>query len=820
MRRRRARPPRRPRRGRHVPDRVGTGRPALPSGSLPVLPRPRPSFQGTPGTSPSNAELRPGSTAVSPGARERRGTSASGWTRRPRTPRETRRRSFSSYGSRRPTIPRSPSPQRCSRPEPTRCSGSCGTATRAARSIAGSRRSSRSSRMRGSRSRATRRRRSRSTPTRFARSCGTPCRGSRRSASRCGSPGTGSRRRAASASISSATGSTAVVERAPRRRDAIASFDWRVAIGDVELSEEELARAGGREGAVDPAARQVARAPRERGRAGAPLPRAPRPLRRGHRARPRGVGARDGRGRRRARRGQARCDPRRPARGSSGAAVPAAGDTRRHASRPVPLPGARPRVAAAARRPARRRDPRRRHGAREDGPGDRDPRLGARGGRRGHRADARRQPDERLAAVGAGDRPLRSRPARPPPPRAVAPRGRRRSSRPRPRSDVVVTSYDVATRDVELLSRFEWDRLLLDEAQDAKNPRTKRHHALRRIPRRRALALTGTPIENRLGELLGDHGPRQPRVARARARRSSARSPARSRCGATRRRSSGCARSSVRSSSAGRRTPPRSISSSRRSRSRRSACNLTVEQASLYRATVDRWMPRIEQHEQAFDRRGAVLAMLGQLKQLCNHPELVVPTGRALDGRSGKLERLVELLTLVPADDKALVFTQYPGFGRLAPAPRGAARPSTSVLPRRPLRTGPRRARRALRVARRADRCSSSRCAPAAAGSTSRPRTTSSTSTAGGTPRSSNRRPTASTGSASASPSSCRASSAPRRSRSGSTRCSTRSASSPTQVMAGRADDWLAELDLDAIRGGGRARARGDRGAQREPRSS
>jgi len=61
-----------------------------------------------------------------------------------------------------------------------------------------------------------------------------------------------------------------------------------------------------------------------------------------------------------------------------------------------------------------------------------------------------------------------------------------------------------------------------------------------------------------------------------------------------------------------------------------------------------------------------VLAMLGQLKQVCNHPELVVPTGRALERRSGKLERLVELLVDVPADDKALVFTQYPGFGRLA----------------------------------------------------------------------------------------------------------------------------------------------------------
>jgi SNF2 family DNA or RNA helicase len=59
--------------------------------------------------------------------------------------------------------------------------------------------------------------------------------------------------------------------------------------------------------------------------------------------------------------------------------------------------------------------------------------------------------------------------------------------------------------------------------------------------------------------------------------------------------------------------------------------------------------------------------MLGQLKQVCNHPELVLPTGRALNGRSGKLERLIELLAAIPDDDQALVFTQYPGFDRLAP---------------------------------------------------------------------------------------------------------------------------------------------------------
>ncbi|MDP9262344.1 MAG: SWF/SNF helicase family protein, partial [Actinomycetota bacterium] len=83
--------------------------------------------------------------------------------------------------------------------------------------------------------------------------------------------------------------------------------------------------------------------------------------------------------------------------------------------------------------------------------------------------------------------------------------------------------------------------------------------------------------------------------------------------------------------------------------------------------TVDRWMPRIEEQRGNFGQRGSVLAMLSQLKRVCNHPELLLPTGQALDGRSGKLDRLVELLELVPAGDKALVFTQYPGFDRLVP---------------------------------------------------------------------------------------------------------------------------------------------------------
>jgi non-specific serine/threonine protein kinase len=233
-------------------------------------------------------------------------------------------------------------------------------------------------------------------------------------------------------------------------------------------------------------------------------------------------------------------------------------------------------------------------------------------------------------------------------------------------SDVVITSYDVVARDLEALALVDWDRLILDEAQDAKNPSTKRHRALRAHPRRRALAMTGTPIENSLSELwaimdlvnpglLGSRQAFERTFARPIEAGHDARALERLRALVgpfLLRRAKDAPEVELE-------LPPITIV--------KRACLLTVEQASLYRATVDRWMPRIEEHERRFDRRGAVLAMLGQLKQVCNHPELIVPTGRPLEGRSGKLETLVELLEAVPDDERGLVFTQYPGFGRLAP---------------------------------------------------------------------------------------------------------------------------------------------------------
>jgi SNF2 family DNA or RNA helicase len=233
-------------------------------------------------------------------------------------------------------------------------------------------------------------------------------------------------------------------------------------------------------------------------------------------------------------------------------------------------------------------------------------------------------------------------------------------------SDVVVTSYDIVTRDVETLAAIAWDRLLLDEAQDVKNPQTKRARALRRLPARRRMAMTGTPIENRLGELWALMDILNPGLLGS--REWFARTFARPIELAGDEQALERLRSVVRPFIL-RRTkdapeveldlPPITIE--------KDYCRLTIEQAGLYQATVDNWLPRIEEHHDRFGRRGAVLAMLGHLKQVCNHPEMLVQTGRALDGRSGKLERLIELLEQVPADDKALVFTQYTRFDRLVP---------------------------------------------------------------------------------------------------------------------------------------------------------
>jgi len=109
------------------------------------------------------------------------------------------------------------------------------------------------------------------------------------------------------------------------------------------------------------------------------------------------------------------------------------------------------------------------------------------------------------------------------------------------------------------------------------------------------------------------------------------------------------------------------------------ACSLTAEQAALYRAVVDDMLERIENSE-GIERRGLVLATMTRLKQVCNHPAQVLRDGSRLAGRSGKLERVEEILEeVLAAGERALLFTQFAEFGGMLRA-HLAARLGREVL--------------------------------------------------------------------------------------------------------------------------------------------
>ena len=238
-----------------------------------------------------------------------------------------------------------------------------------------------------------------------------------------------------------------------------------------------------------------------------------------------------------------------------------------------------------------------------------------------------------------------------------------------------------------------------------KNPATKRARALRRLDARRTLAMTGTPIENRLDELwaimdivnpglLGSRERFQRTFARPIEAHGDSRALERLRAMVQ----PFILRRPKDSPEVELELPEITVT--------KEYCRLTLEQASLYRATVDRWMPRIEEHERSFGRRGAVLAMLSQLKQVCNHPEMVLATGRPLAGRSGKLERLVELLEAMPRRRQGARLHAVPGLRPARAAPARAARPRDRLLPRRPAGPAARRARGVVLRARAGRPCS------------------------------------------------------------------------------------------------------------------
>ncbi len=230
--------------------------------------------------------------------------------------------------------------------------------------------------------------------------------------------------------------------------------------------------------------------------------------------------------------------------------------------------------------------------------------------------------------------------------------------------DVVLTSYALLPRDRRLLSSLEWRMFALDEAQAVKNPLTRAAQTARAITAGHRVALTGTPVENRLDDLWSIMHILNPGLLGTRTgfRRLFA--------NAIERHGDGRAEDALRRMTGPfllrrRKTDPAVLPDLPPRQDSTEFCTLTVEQAALYQATIDAMLGRVRGLS-GIERRGNVLALITRLKQVCNHPVHALGRQGALADRSGKLDRLTEMLAEVVAEgDSALVFTQYAVMGRL-----------------------------------------------------------------------------------------------------------------------------------------------------------
>ncbi len=246
-------------------------------------------------------------------------------------------------------------------------------------------------------------------------------------------------------------------------------------------------------------------------------------------------------------------------------------------------------------------------------------------------------------------------------------------------ADLVITTYQTVARDLAALAAVRWARVVCDEAQAIKNHLSQQAKAVRALPAASRIALTGTPVENQLSELWSIMDFANPgMLGSAKAFRDAYAVPI------ERHGSEEAARRlrQVTQPFVLRRlkTDRTIITDLPAKQEMKVWCNLTAEQASLYEATVNDMLARIDGADSDIGRRGLVLATMARLKQVCNHPAHLLGDGSRLEGRSGKLDRLETLGEEIAADgDKALLFTQYAEFGRML-QPYLAARTGVPVL--------------------------------------------------------------------------------------------------------------------------------------------
>ena len=230
-------------------------------------------------------------------------------------------------------------------------------------------------------------------------------------------------------------------------------------------------------------------------------------------------------------------------------------------------------------------------------------------------------------------------------------------------SDIIITSYGIIRRDIENLKNSEWSYIILDEAQNIKNPQTLQTKAIKQLKGKKRIALTGTPIENRLTELwsifdflmpgfLGEYSTFIKEYA----------------------------------------IPIEKYNDKNKIESIKKAINpfllrrvktdkniikdlpekiifdqyvyLTPIQTSLYNETVE--MVKDISKTSGIERKGLIFKLITSLKQICNHPANYIKGNDYNSEHSGKTKKLLDLLNeIIENNEKAIIFTQYKEMGEI-----------------------------------------------------------------------------------------------------------------------------------------------------------
>lgn len=242
--------------------------------------------------------------------------------------------------------------------------------------------------------------------------------------------------------------------------------------------------------------------------------------------------------------------------------------------------------------------------------------------------------------------------------------GTNRDLKPLADAEILITTYGVTRSDTAKLQKYKWLALVIDEAQNIKNPGTAQTKAIKKIKSDIKIAMSGTPVENRLSEYwsIFDFSNKSYLGTLSKFKEKYAKPIE-------------ADRDQEKMNHFLKVTSPFIL---RRLKSDKSIikdlpdkiekdqyCDLTKEQAAIYQNVIDTTMKGIET-AQGIQRKGLVLKLITALKQICNHPNQFLKKGKKGAYLSGKSMLLIDLLKpILENGEKTLIFTQYQEMGRL-----------------------------------------------------------------------------------------------------------------------------------------------------------